>query len=57
MKLCPMKSGAEMCFYNPNDSKVLAKHKIEVWPGYAIKVEDFEGGIYFQVCSAPLIRY
>ncbi len=44
-----MKTGVEKCFYNPNDRKILNKHKLEVWPGYVFTVDEFEGGVYLQV--------
>jgi hypothetical protein len=44
-----MKTGVDKCFYNPNDRKVLTKHKLEVWPGYVFTVDEFEGGVYLQV--------
>ncbi len=44
-----MRTNIDKCFYNPNDKKVLPKHKIEVWPGYVFTVDEYEGGVFLQV--------
>lgn len=48
-------SNVDKCFYNPNDKKVLPKHKIEIWPGYVFTVEEYEGGVYLQVSKIHII--
>lgn len=53
IQLCPMKVGTDKYFYNPQASQVLEKHKLEVWPGYVFRVDNYEAGAFMQVdtCS------
>ena len=44
-----MKSGTDKYFYNPKEKKTLAKHKLEVWPGYVFTVDEYENGVFLQV--------
>eukprot|EP00116_Pleurobrachia_bachei_P011669 sb/3471931/ len=44
-------------YSNPDDKKVLEKHKLELWPGYVTSVEKRDGGFMLQTnVSHKMIR-
>jgi aubergine-like protein len=56
LKLCPLsRSGAggskSRNYFDPVNRNSLQKHGLEVWPGYVIAVDEFEGGVQLQVDS------
>ena len=35
-------------YFNPAMKETLAKHKLEVWPGYSLTMDHYEGGLFVQ---------
>lgn len=31
--------------FNPKDPKIIPQHKLEIWPGFVLSVEDCDGGV------------
>lgn len=40
--------GNQASFFSPQLAARLPKHKLEVWPGYALVVDRFESGVLIQ---------
>lgn len=60
LKLCPLsRSGAggskSRNYFDPNSKNSIEKHGVEVWPGYVIAVDEFEGGVQLQVDSVSRV--
>jgi len=60
LKLCPLsRSGAggskSRNYFDPNNKNSIEKHGVEVWPGYVIAVDEYEGGVQLQVDSVSRV--
>lgn len=42
-------------YYDVKSKHTLPKHKLEIWPGYEIRAEVFEGGLLLQIDSATRV--
>ncbi len=43
------------CYYDPINKHELKRHNLEVWPGYEIRAEEFEGGLHLLVDSSTRV--
>jgi len=43
------------CYFNSKDKHPIPQHKLEVWPGYEIRVEDYEGGLHLNLDPATKV--
>lgn len=41
--------------FDPTDPKIIPQHKLEIWPGYVIAVEDCDGGVILCVDVASRV--
>lgn len=44
LQLCQMNRN----WYNPREAVQIPAHKLEIWPGYVTRVDEYEGGLMLQ---------
>ena len=55
LNLAYLPRGLDKAYYDPVNKAVLPKHKLEIWPGYVVAMDEYEGGFKVMIDSSSRV--
>jgi hypothetical protein len=52
LNLVPIRTAVDRAYFDPSNKNVLECHRLEIWPGYVVSVDEMEGGVLLQCDSS-----